>query len=90
MNELIEEINRFLQFFSSQNRGKNIKKLVLTGGGALWKGLVDFITQELGIPSASEFDLPDIDIDFKTLNLKKEDLHILSNAIGLAMRGVVI
>ncbi len=90
LNELIEEINRFLQFFSSQNRGKNIKKLALTGGGALWKGLVDFITQELGIPSASEFDLPDIDIDFKTLNLKKEDLHILSNAIGLAMRGVVI
>ncbi len=90
LNELIGEINRFLQFFSSQNRGKNIKKLVLTGGGVLWKGLGDFITRELGIPSATEFDLSDIDIDFQALNLRKEDLHLLSNAVGLAMRGVVI
>lgn len=90
LSELIDEINRFFQFFSSQNRGENVKNLVLTGGGALWKGLGDFITREIGIPSAPEFGLSNIDIDFKVLNFRKEHLHLFSNAIGLAMRGVVI
>ena len=79
-NELSDSINRFLQFFRTQNRGEQVHRLVLTGGGALYKGLGDFIAEETGILLAS---------DFKAFNLKTEQLHLLSNAIGLAMRGVV-
>ena len=49
LNELIEEINRFLQFFSSQNRGK-ILKTGINRRRCIMERVVDFITQELGIP----------------------------------------
>ncbi|MDK2836337.1 MAG: type pilus assembly protein PilM [Thermosediminibacterales bacterium] len=90
LNDLTAQINRFLNFYSSQNRGERIKQLVLTGGGMNWKGFEDFITREVGIPSISDFNLDNFEINFKSLNINKEQLHLLSNAIGLAMRGAVI
>lgn len=89
LNELTDSIIKFLQFFSTQNRGERMNKLVLTGGGALWKGLGDFIARETGIPFTGELESNNPAMDFKALNLKDNQLHLLSNAMGLAMRGVV-
>lgn len=89
IDELTSSINRFLQFFSTQNRGELVNKLILTGGGALWKGLGSFIAREAGISLATEPELATSVVDLTAVNLEKEKLHLLSNAIGLAMRGVV-
>jgi len=43
LTELAHSIDRFVQFFDSQNREQPVSKLVLTGGGALWQGIGDFI-----------------------------------------------
>jgi len=87
LNEISSGINRFLQFYDKQNRNQPVSKLILTGGGALWKGMADFIVQETGIPSTSEFKLENLITD--TSKVSRKQLHLLSNAIGLAMRGVV-
>jgi len=87
LSELADNINRFVQFFHSQNRGQPIGKLALTGGGALWRGIGAFLAQETGIPTTSEFEYKNPILDISKVN--KDKLHILSNAVGLAMRGVV-
>lgn len=88
LNELTDGINRFIKFFDTQNRNQTVAKLVLTGGGALWKGIGDFIGQETGIPTSTvEPELTNPTLDTSTLG--REELHLLSNAVGLAMRGVV-
>ncbi|HHY14416.1 MAG TPA: pilus assembly protein PilM, partial [Thermoanaerobacterales bacterium] len=87
---VIDEIRRFLQYFSTQNRGENVKSLILTGGGALHKNVGNFMTGELNIPSIKILDFHNFDVDFEAFDFENKKLHLFSNAIGLAMRGVVI
>jgi len=87
LNELINSINRFIHFFDTQIRDHPIGNIILTGGGALWKGMATFIAQETGITTVSELELVNPWLDAS--DLTQGQLHLLSNAIGLAMRGVM-
>lgn len=46
---LTTEIRKAIQFFVNQNPQESVKRLVLSGGTAVMPGLVQFITDELGL-----------------------------------------
>ncbi|GBC91845.1 Cell division protein FtsA [bacterium HR15] len=56
LDELIREIRRSLNYYQSQVQAKNahegrIETLVLTGGGALMRGIAPYFEHRLGIPT---------------------------------------
>ena len=44
--EIVEEINRSIEFYSIKNRGESIKNLYITGGTSLLKGIKKMISEE--------------------------------------------
>ncbi len=49
MNMLLGEIRKSVQFFVNQNPKEVVKRVVLSGGTALLPGIVQYITNELGV-----------------------------------------
>jgi len=49
MNMLISEIRKSVQFFVNQNPQEVVQRIVLSGGTALLPGIVQHITNELGV-----------------------------------------
>ncbi|MFH1777410.1 MAG: type IV pilus assembly protein PilM [Candidatus Omnitrophota bacterium] len=83
LEKLIGEIRRSLSFYKEHSGGGRIEKLFITGGGALVKGLKEYLTPEFG---------GDIEIldPIKEITVAKDDLtavvtakaSIFSTAIG--------
>ncbi|MFW5984953.1 MAG: type IV pilus assembly protein PilM [Halanaerobiaceae bacterium] len=48
-DDLVYELNRSLEFFNRNNPEKEIENYYLTGGGALLKGLSDFLEDEMDL-----------------------------------------
>lgn len=46
---LVTEIKKSVQFFVNQNPQESVKRIVLSGGTAAMPGLVQFITEEVGV-----------------------------------------
>jgi type IV pilus assembly protein PilM len=46
---LVTEMRKAMQFFTSQNPQDTVKRVVLSGGSAVMPGLVQFVTNELGV-----------------------------------------
>ncbi|MFH1030596.1 MAG: pilus assembly protein PilM [bacterium] len=97
MTDLIEQIKKYLNYYQTHSfhehlspESKEIKKILLSGGGANLKGLASFLSSELRIP---------VDLANPWANIlpkgKKEvpDLPFenslsFATALGLALRGV--
>ena len=83
LREQVREITRSFDFWRTQSQGKNVSKLLLTGGIANLKGITGFLSQELGLKVEIGQPLP---------GLANRDLQFgpeFALAAGLALRGVV-
>ncbi|MGB9839182.1 type IV pilus biogenesis protein PilM [Thermovenabulum sp.] len=86
--EFIQEISRFIDYYSIQKKGKRIDKVVLMGGGSKLSHIGGMIFENLNLEIlfARELNLQDLKIKV----LKNETLFDLAdfcNALGFAMRG---
>jgi len=87
VRELISEIQRSVDFFTSQKGGDaaNVEKIILTGGSANLKGLPEIINSELRIPVELFKPLENADVSSCRGNIDK-DSPSLSVVTGLALR----
>ncbi len=100
LEELVKEIQKYLDFYSSQdfhehfpdkpNKGGKIEKIILSGGGVNLKGIDEFLQKKLGV--AVGFGDPWINFSESAknstlLDLQKESLSF-TTAFGLAMRSM--
>ncbi|HHW66719.1 type IV pilus assembly protein PilM [Defluviitalea raffinosedens] len=82
--QMIQEINRFLEFYYSRSNVKKIKIIYLVGGGAYFKNIAQYIENMLDIPvkPADVFE----DIVIKDISGFDKDFFYLVNALGLIKR----
>jgi type IV pilus assembly protein PilM len=87
--DLVDQIRRYLDFYESRT-GKKIKKILLCGGGANLKGLVELLAIELKLPV--ELGNPWLNILEKpekgSEKLFFEKSLAFTTALGLALRGI--
>jgi len=87
IESLCSELQRSFDYYQAQFRGGAISKLFISGGTARLKGIEDFITETIGVPSFTDDPIRGIKTSRKT---EKEDLMTiapcLSIATGLAVR----
>ena len=97
LTDLVEQIKKYLSYYQTHTRhehlpsnGKEVQKVLLSGGGANLKGLCDFLSLELKLPV--EMGNPWINILPKPLKevpeLSYEESLRYTTALGLALRGV--
>ena len=95
--DLAEQIKRYISYYRDHAQhehlapnGKNISKILLCGGGANLKGLTEFLTAELKIPT--EMGNPWINILPEKLRevpeLPYDESLGYTAALGLALRGI--
>jgi type IV pilus assembly protein PilM len=89
LSDLVEEIARSFEYYSSQTEGAKVKKIVLSGGSSSLKNVDKFLSDELGLPTRTFNPFDSI-----IYNPRKFDPHSLSRegpifsvALGLAIRG---
>lgn len=78
----VGEIMRLTSYYTEKRLGKHIGKVILTGGGSLLPGFVDYIKQKTAI----ETDLLHIEKIFKNQSGKQKNLLAFSTAIGLSIK----
>ena len=87
---MLGEVRRSIQFCENQADGKSIERVVLGGGGARLKNLVEFFHAELRLPVEILDPLKRIkprgSVDGNTLEASKLFLGV---GIGLALRKVI-
>ena len=99
LNNLTEEIKKYIAFYHSHashehltpdNKAQKVQKIIICGGGANLKGLVDFLSLRLRIPI--ELGNPWINILSPSLkklpSLSYEKSLAFTTALGLALRGI--
>ncbi len=88
MLNVVHQISRALQFYSSSSEFSNIRTIYLSGGMATLKGLTDIVEQELGIKTnvadpVSGMELaPSVSVSALAQNAPN-----LMVSMGLALRG---
>ena len=80
---IVEEIRRSLRFYVKEAGNSDFRKVYLMGGSAKLKGLQEFITEKVNLPT--EVFLPFINVEMPEKFIDKKDPQ-LALAIGLAMR----
>lgn len=97
LSELAEEIKKHIHYYQTHNfhehllpRNKDLKKIMLCGGGSNLKGLVDFLSSKLKIPVelANPFVniLPEKTKECSKMPFQKSLSYV--TALGLAIRGI--
>lgn len=87
INKLAEQIREAKYFYHEHfSKEKEIKKVILTGGGCLLPFLTDYLTEQCQL----DFELanPLINLSQSNLNLLPENLQSFNTAIGLALRDI--
>jgi type IV pilus assembly protein PilM len=88
MLNVVHQISRALQFYSSSAEFSNIRTIYLSGTMASLKGLADVVEQELGIKTSIADPVAGLDLSpsvaVAALNRNAPNLMV---AMGLAMRG---
>lgn len=89
--ELVAEIRRSLEYFSSRYPDASVQRIVLVGGGARLPNIDALLTQEIGIPSV--VDRPLSRVPLRVANLPNtfvdEQGATFAVATGLALRDLV-
>lgn len=85
---IVHQISRALQFFSSSNEYSNISTIYLSGGVAALKGLAPMVQQELGMTTRVADPITGMDIapNVAVSALKRNATNLMI-ATGLALRG---
>lgn len=95
LNDLTAQIQKYLNFYHDHSSGERllpdgkIEKILLCGGGANLKGLPEFFSKNLGIPT--ELGNPWINFLLKRKqpdNAINKNILSFTTAIGLALRGM--
>ena len=85
--DFIKAINRVLKFYYSANFAKNIDLCILTGSGAQYSGLFDFIKYNLNIDIILVNPFKNITILTNNIyNKIMQDYLLLTTAFGLALK----
>ena len=88
MLNVVHQISRALQFYSSSSEFSNIRTIYLSGSMASIKGLADVVEQELGIKTGVSDPVSGLEmapaVAVAALNRNAPNLMI---AMGLALRG---
>ena len=88
MLNVVHQISRALQFYSSSSEFSNIRTIYLSGGMATLKGLTDVIEQELDIKTNVADPIHGLElapsVSVSTLNKNAPNLMV---SMGLALRG---
>ena len=86
---VVQQANRFLQFFFSADKNDYVDQIVLAGGSTGIPGIADLIEQRIGTPTiiADPFASMSVGSDIPTQRLK-DDGPAMMIACGLALRGV--
>lgn len=89
LSSILSEVSRSFDFFKSSAAYPEIKEVILSGGGALIKGLPDLLSERLGIEVrlAQPFNSVKIPSKFDTFHIE-ESAPMAAVAVGLAMRRV--
>jgi type IV pilus assembly protein PilM len=85
LSDLLDQIKRILSYFESLNPNFKIKKIFLSGGGALLKGLKEFIQLQTEVETEILNPLLVLPL-FKEPKISFEEIVKYSCAIGLAKR----
>lgn len=88
MLNVVHQISRALQFYSSSAEFSNIRTIYLSGTMASVKGLADVVEQELGIKTAVADPVAGLDLASSVaVTALKRNAPNLMVAMGLALRG---
>jgi len=89
-NEVAMEINRSLDYFRTTTMHDQVHKLVLSGGGAKVKGLVDALAERCQVPLELANPFKQMEVDQRSVNadLLRESGIQASVGVGLAVRRV--
>jgi len=91
LKELANQIKKYLNFYKEHSSEKELgegkmEKILFCGGGAKLKGLVEFMSNELGIKA--EIGVPAVKLKYPSKKIQKitdKHLTIFTGAIGLAL-----
>ena len=90
LDNLVNEIARSFEYYTSNREGALVKKIILSGGGSLLKNIDKFLAEQLGIPV--EIINPFKNIIYDSRNFPSELLlslaPLFSISVGLALREV--
>lgn len=86
---MVQQANRFLQFFFSADKNDYVDQIVLAGGSTGIPGVAELIEQRIGTPTiiADPFNEISVSSDIPVQRLK-DDGPALMIACGLALRGI--
>ena len=86
VSSLIYELRRSLDAYKVEQYGGRVEKLLLTGGGAGLKGLVEILRDRLGIEVKVVNPLANISVG-TSVSITSDTAPVFTSAIGLALRG---
>lgn len=87
VNNLLEDINRFIEFYNSRGTGKRLKKIVIFGGGSKLNGLESYMSSYFNLPVEYLRNVENVLYKGKKGLAKfQEDFVYLINAAGALVR----
>ena len=93
LQNMMDDMRRSLAFYGSKWRNETVNKKLLTGGGALMRGMAAFFERELGVPTrvadllgGAGGGVALVGKDAATAEMLRLSVPYLAVAMGLAMR----
>ena len=84
LNEMLEELERILQFYNNQSMGETIESLMIYGGTSNIEGIDEYMERKLNIPTKKVSRLKNV--EFATKRENDENIGKYLNAIGSIIR----
>lgn len=88
ISNLIEDLNRFFEFYNSRNPDNSIRKIYICGGGSKLQGLDNYLSNVFGVPVGA-LNTSCFNIEYlgkKDIDELSQDFVFLINAIGGIVR----
>lgn len=89
LDRLVSEVRGSIDFFSAQNQGTTLERIVLTGGGSLISGLTDRIQSALGFHTEPGHPFERAPVE--KIKVSKQEVTVaepfMGVAVGLALAG---
>ena len=87
LEHVLSEVNSFIKNYQRKER-RAVERVVLTGGGALLNGLVEFVVKRLGLETSLADPFSKTDYPVFLAGALKESGPMFSVSVGLALRGL--
>lgn len=83
INQILKNVKMCFDFYTGRCSGEKVDRIYLIGGGAQLKGVTDYFTEILGVPT-SMIKLQDVNSVKFAGNLDTEKINYFVNALGIA------